>query len=157
MPDAVNPYASPTAVETPTANADQVLKKLSAPALGLLIISGLGVAFVLVVLLCATVALVALMASGNDPFRVGTFDPGFIFFLVMGAANALVFAGAWNMPSGKRYRLCAIAALLGSLPITPICLGIPFAIWAICVLLRQDVREAFALIAKTRLSGSSIV
>ena len=156
MSEVNNPYASP-AIEATPRNADQALNKLFAPALGLMIISGFGVAFVLIVVVCAIVALVALIASGADPFKFMTFDPGFVFILIMAPANALIYAGAWNMRSGKRHRFCVMAALLGSLPVTPICLGIPFGIWALIVLHRRDVKEAFAQNAEIQAKISLLI
>jgi len=69
-----------------------------------------------------------------------------ITFSVIGlAANALIIYGAISMLNVQRYGLAMTAAILTMLPITsPCCLiGLPAGIWALVVLTRPGVSEAF--------------
>jgi len=45
----------------------------------------------------------------------------------------------------ENYKWSVISSILAMLPISPGCLlGVPFGIWALSVLLRKDVKKAFA-------------
>jgi hypothetical protein len=80
-------------------------------------------------------------------------DPEGAMFIPMFLASYPIFIGAWNMRRGMRYRLAYAAAVLACIPtLTPgFCFGLPLGIWALTVLHRHDVKQAFA--DQTRTAG----
>jgi hypothetical protein len=70
--------------------------------------------------------------------------------------NWVIVRGAGRMRAGRNYRLAVTAAALSFLPL-PLyyCLPIsaPVAVWALVILLRRDVRDHFATIARPKASG----
>lgn len=73
---------------------------------------------------------------------------GTVFVIGM---HFVVFIGAYRMYQLSDYRLAKCGAILSVLPIlSPGCvLGIPFGIWALRVLSKPEVRQAFAARART--------
>ena len=71
---------------------------------------------------------------------------GSLFMIPTMVASYPIAIGAWNMRRGKRYWLAYTAALLAGLPVLSPCLnfGIPLGIWALVILHRRDVKDAFA-------------
>jgi hypothetical protein len=59
--------------------------------------------------------------------------------------SLLIFAGGWQMRQLESYGLAMISAIMALIPICTLGfpLGIPIGIWALVVLSRRDVREAF--------------
>ena len=70
----------------------------------------------------------------------------FMVWIAIVVANVVVFISSCNMLLGRRYRLCYASAVLACIPLLSpfIWLGMPFGIWALVVLHRRDVKEAFA-------------
>ncbi len=71
-----------------------------------------------------------------------------LFTNLMTLVTALVIvAGGVKMRSGEMYSLCIVAAALTLIPcLTPCCcccVGMPIGIWALIVLLDQNVKSAF--------------
>ena len=139
MPEELNPYASPAPIAHDRAPQPvDPLRPLRVPSLALLIGSGLfaawgGTIFVLE----------SLNRLLNGPMRL---KPDDFLFVPSFFATFPIFIGAWNMRQGTRYRWAYAAAVLATIPmLTPaLCWGIPLGIWALVVLHRRDVREAFA-------------
>ncbi|MEN8165717.1 MAG: hypothetical protein ABFS37_16430, partial [Acidobacteriota bacterium] len=76
------------------------------------------------------------------PLMSGTFTVVMGVFTLVGAA--LIFYGAMKMKDLQGYGLAMTAAILSLIPCFSICcIGIPFGIWALVVLLNQDVKNAF--------------
>ncbi len=70
---------------------------------------------------------------------------GTISGLVTLAIGALILVGAFRMMKLKSHGLAVAASVLAMIPcVSPCCcLGLPFGIWALVVLLRPDVKAAF--------------
>lgn len=143
MKDETNPYASPAELAPPPPAASP-LGRLRAPSIGLLISAGVTGAAGIVLIPMTIAGLlfsITLPASGAlpPPLELWLMFPNFIL-------SYLIVIGAWKMRRGKSYRLAYTAALLACTPVPSPCtlLSIPFGIWALLVLHRRDVREAFA-------------
>jgi tRNA A-37 threonylcarbamoyl transferase component Bud32 len=70
---------------------------------------------------------------------------GILVILLTGVPSLLIFAGGWQMLRLETYGLALIAAIMALIPICTLgwLLGLPMGIWALTVLSRRDVREAF--------------
>jgi len=81
----------------------------------------------------------------HDPPRIEEILATFVF-AVMWLSNCVIFVGAWNMRRGTKYQLAYTTAVLSCIPVLSASgyLGIPFGIWALIVLRRNDVKAAFA-------------
>lgn len=90
------------------------------------------------------------------PGRLETTPPplGVLLMVPSFVASYFMCYGAWKMRQGMSYRSAYIAALLGCLPVSYCSiLSVPFGIWALIVLRRQDVIEAFAAKATDRVNA----
>jgi len=70
--------------------------------------------------------------------------------------NWMIVRGAGQMRSCRNYRLAVTAAALSFLPL-PLYYCLPIsaavAVWALVILLRRDVRDHFATVARPKASG----
>jgi len=65
--------------------------------------------------------------------------------LLVTCLGAVIVYGVMRMKELENYKWSVISSILAMLPISPGCLlGVPFGIWALSVLLRKDVKKAFA-------------
>lgn len=65
---------------------------------------------------------------------------------IFAGVSAVVLLGSITMLMGKLHWLGVTASILAMINLVNCCclLGLPFGIWALVVLLRPDVREAFS-------------
>jgi hypothetical protein len=134
----INPYASPVAIDP----AMDVGRRLFWPALGLMITSAGWV--LLAVCIAAFLSLPMLdpannsAAGGSGLIMIGAVVASAIYAVV-------VFSGAVCMARGRSYVWSMSTAILALIPWMVYCyvLSLPFGIWAIVVLRRPEVREAF--------------
>ena len=70
---------------------------------------------------------------------------GLVFNVIWLLLSGLVIYGALKMKKLESYGLAMAAAVVAALPCTSPCcvLGLPLGIWAIAVLVNQDVKSAF--------------
>lgn len=130
------------------------LEKVKGPAISLMVVGGLS--FVLEVLsILANLLGFSLMGAQDmsqfegmkgmewlAPLMGGGFVV--IFGVIALAAMGLIFFGAMKMKALESYGLAMTAAILSMIPcFTVCCLGIPFGIWALVVLLNDEVKAAF--------------
>jgi hypothetical protein len=118
---------------------------VSIPAIILMVISGLGIAWIgfWLVVEIAGVAVGGLTDRSATQYFGKTVS---IIILVMSLAfDGLLFYGAYNMKSLKNYTLAVVAAILACIPCywSCCCVGIPFGIWSIIVLMKPEVKMAF--------------
>ena len=65
--------------------------------------------------------------------------------LLVTCLGAVIIYGVMKMKELESYKWAVISSVLAMLPISPGCLfGVPFGIWALSVLFRKEVKEAFA-------------
>ncbi len=77
---------------------------------------------------------------------LGSLRPFWYAHLGMATGSVIGFYTGVQLLRGRQYNICIIGAILAAIPMITPCfvLGIPFAIWALVVLLRKDTRAAFA-------------
>jgi uncharacterized membrane protein YfcA len=65
--------------------------------------------------------------------------------LLVTCLGAVIIYGVMRMKELENYKWSVISSILAILPISPGCLlGVPFGVWALSVLLRKEVKKAFA-------------
>ncbi|MCK5379669.1 MAG: hypothetical protein KAJ78_09700 [Acidobacteria bacterium] len=148
------PPMQPPMAPPPGPNRADMLSKVKGPALAMMIIAG--ITFVLEILsILANLLGISILSAGDmsqfegmegmewlAPLMSGTFTVVMGVFTLVGAA--LIFYGAMKMKDLQGYGLAMTAAILSLIPCFSICcIGIPFGIWALVVLLNQDVKSAF--------------
>lgn len=140
-PAASNPYLSPQADRgLPPVNWELVQAKVRAPAIAMLVVSGLMTAFSLVVIL------VSIFGAINGNARLEAVVLRLIPLIIPLAVSSTIAVGAMKMRRMESYGLAITAAVLSMLPCHQCCiLSMPFGIWALIVLLETPVKQAFQL------------
>jgi hypothetical protein len=122
------------------------------PAVGMIVVAGLDVAFALVMLFLSIVGMSWLRMSGamrwGDGVAEDMMSGGFgIMLCIVGIIiDAVIILGANKMRNLESYGFAVAAAILSVIPCLSspcIVLGMPFGIWALVVLMNDDVRNAF--------------
>jgi hypothetical protein len=123
----------------------QALADLRPPAIALLVTGLLGLAADLLSLW----AWMRLPEEALERFPLGLTPPPpgamIAALAIFTLLSAVVALGAMQMLSLRWYPLALAGSLLAMINLANACclLGVPFGIWALVVLLRPDVREAF--------------
>lgn len=153
-PPTMQPPMQPPMSQPSGPNRTDMLSKVKGPALAMMIIAG--ITFVLEILsILANLLGISFMSAGDmsqfegmegmewlAPLMSGTFTIVLGVFTLAGAA--LIFYCAMKMKDLQGYGLAMTAAILSLIPCFSICcIGIPFGIWALVVLLNDDVKKAF--------------
>lgn len=127
-----------------------ISKKVSLPAIFMMVIAGLTIAWNLLslVLNILGVSMRGLAPSGGEQERivqVFSGGAGIAIALLGVVVNAVIIFGAMKMKSLEGYTLAMTAAILAIVPCFCCCipLNMPFGIWSLVVLLNQDVKAAF--------------
>ena len=129
-----NPYSSPLSEQKQPSGPDEI----RAPAIALMVVSiialGLGV-------LGLVFDVVLMAVNGQDLELIIRSIWGVALLL----ASSFVLFGAIKMKNMTDYGLARAAAIVAMIPcVGPCCLlGIPFGIWALVVLGKQHVKDAF--------------
>ena len=143
----------------------EILARLKGPAIALIVTSVIGILLNLASPLMGAAASEAIMEwfqtmLESDPnFNQEQFDRTMeemeaatsfglmdAMFMVFGLAmSGLVLFGSLQMMKAKSWALALIASILAMIPcVSPCCvLGLPFGIWALVVLVKPEVKEAF--------------
>lgn len=163
-PAAVTPPPAATVPASPAAapaggapgGADaraRALQLVTAPAIGLMVVAGLGIAstlFGLAVLIAGGAVMPEL--PGLDPefariIRTVAFGPvGILIRVINLAIYVLILVGALRMQKLTGYGLVMTAAIIAMIPCFtgPCCLlGLPFGIWALVVMNKPEVKSQF--------------
>jgi hypothetical protein len=131
---------------------NDVLQKVKAPAIALLVIGILNALIAILILAGGAVRLAGL--TGPEPiptdeaqrmgYYAGTIGGYAVAFLSLIVAPVIIW-GAIQMMKGKKLGLAKTAAILAIIPLTSCCfiIGIPFGIWALVVLGKPDVKALF--------------
>lgn len=129
----------------------KALNLLSGPAIALMITAGLGIFLQLLSIARHLFGMVAMPMLTDDlgqgarwvGLMVGPI--GLVTAFVALAIGVVVLMGALKMKDGRSYGFALAATILAMVPcISPCCcLGLPFGIWALVVLLKPEVKTAF--------------
>lgn len=133
-----NPYASSTAAATPGEMHANAKKRVSRPATALLIMASINSVFPAITLVSACFD----FANGKLVYEaVGVLILNSIQLLFL----ILISIGAAKMGHLESYRLGRFAAVCACIPcLSPfIVAGIPFGIWALCLLADPSIRSAY--------------
>lgn len=143
-----NPYESPNPSPSEGPRTSNPNSKVIGPAIALIVIS----IFAIVIGLIGLGFDVFLLASGAAA-RLDEMHPGRIiqiyvrtfWGILLVIASIFVLYGAIQMKQLKDYQTARSAAIVALIPcLGPCCLlGIPFGIWALVVLSKPDVKNAF--------------
>ena len=124
-------------------------RRLHIPAIGLMVTSGISIAFQLLFL---AVSLVAekrdLSQIADDDTRRGAEVAAALNSplpsLLALAVTSVAFIGGLMMVQGRSYEIARAGAVAGMLPCASLCiLNFPFALWAFIVLSSPNVRRSF--------------
>ena len=143
-------------------NADLARKQVAVPAAGLMIVSGLNLLLLGALLLLLLLGVKWHSAGGADSLSMSmpgisfskTMQPGTgmrpwwtilgpVLLLVLMCPSLLTFIGAWRMRQLRSYGLAVTGALLAIVTPPGLVLGLIFGLWALIVLMRRKVKEAF--------------
>jgi len=123
---------------------------VGAPAIGLIVTAVIGILYQLVsvVLNLLGTGIGAVSAASGESAGMGSLFSGvvgLVFNIIWLLMGGLVIFGAIKMKKLESYTLAMAASVIAALPCTSPCcfLGLPLGIWAIVVLMNQDVKSAF--------------
>ena len=133
--------------------------RVQVPAVGMIVAAGLDVAFALIMLFLNILGMSWLRTAETmrgrwgDDVAEGIMEGGFFIMvcLVGILIDAIIILGANRMRNLDSYGFAIAAAILSVIPcISSPCfvLGMPFGIWALVVLMNEDVRNAFSDVEK---------
>ena len=127
-------------------------QKVTLPAIGLMVSSGLGIAYAIfnILMNLFSTGVGAVGALGNNDVGSGLISVfsgvfGIVFAAITILSGAVTIFGAVKMKGLSSYNLAMVGAILAMVPcVSPCCcLGLPLGIWAIVVLMDPEVKKAF--------------
>ena len=122
-------------------NLDAIRKQVRKPADGLLIAGGINI----LCIIPFTVLMGTIILSNSRLMKHARDGEVAALSLLVTCMGAVIIYGVMRMKELENYRWSVIGSILAILPISPGCvLGVPFGIWALSILLRKEVQEAFA-------------
>ncbi|WP_442505534.1 hypothetical protein SH528x_004325 [Novipirellula sp. SH528] len=152
-PSPPNPY-SPTPYASGQfggpGNGGNAMALVSSPAISLIVVSAVCIFCMLIAMGIDAYLLLSGMAGRLPANKVGWSRETQIAVRLIGACviiaiNSLILFSAIKMKGLKNYSLALTGAILAVIPCISPCyfLGIPFGIWALVVLMRPEVKQAF--------------
>ena len=135
--------------QTPQVGTSDASRQVSGPATGLLVTGIIGAFFAVLGLIASIVGMgIAPFIREEIPQRYAEFWEGSLGAAssVVGiAVAAFIIFAALKMKELRQWELSLAASIVAMIPcISPCCiLGLPIGIWALVVLLRPEVKEAF--------------
>jgi len=136
-------------IKTPQVVPNDASRQVSGPAIGLLVTGVVGVFFAALALIGSILGMgLAPFIRDEIPERYAEFWEGSVgaASAVVGlAVAAFIIFAALKMRDLKQWELSLAASIVAMIPcVSPCCiLGLPIGIWALVVLLRPEVKEAF--------------
>lgn len=129
-------------------NRAAAIDQLKGPAICLMVTAGIGAAFqVLGLVVNLTGAGFGALARGNQGMpNLLSGGIGAVLNVIGLIMSVVVFMGASKMKNAESYGFAMAAAIIAMIPcVSPCCLlGLPFGIWALVVLMKPEVKSAFA-------------
>jgi len=125
---------------TPATSARQMV---TLPGIFLMVSAAVGMLGSSVCAVVAYLQSVGIMAGGKDPASSAI---AAVYFVVTVLASALVLIGGFKMLRLRSYQFVMASTVVAMIPCIGPCfavLGVPFGIWAMVVLLKPEVKQAF--------------
>lgn len=144
----------PMGAPPPPGNTSAAAAMVKGPAIALMVVSG--ITFVIEIFsIFANLLGISFMSAGDmsqfegmegmewmAPLMSGTFTVVWGLFVL--AISAAIFFGALKMKALQSYGLAMTATILAMIPCFSLCcIGIPFGIWSLVILLKPEVKSAF--------------
>ena len=135
--------------KTPQIVASDASRQISGPAIGLLVTGIIGAFFAALTLIASIVGMsFAPFIRDEIPARYAEFWEGSVgaaSSIVGIAVAAFIIFAALKMKELRQWELSLAASIVAMIPcISPCCiLGLPIGIWALVILMRPEVKEAF--------------
>lgn len=135
--------------KTPQVVASDASRQVSGPAIGLLVTRVIGAFFAALALIGSIVGMgIAPFIRDEIPERYAEFWEGSVgaaSSIVGIAVAAFIIFAALKMRELRQWELSLAASIVAMIPcISPCCIiGLPIGIWALVILLRPEVKEAF--------------
>jgi hypothetical protein len=150
LPDfaAAAPGPVPVTMVAPVA-ATGAAAQVSGPAIGLIVVAGLGALAQVVSMVWNLVGVPAMAHHQvpNQPAWVTMWSGtvGVVFNVIALLFSGLILMGALKMKKLESYGLAMAASIIAMIPcLSPCCLlGLPLGIWAVVVLSKPEVKSAF--------------
>ena len=119
--------------------------RVSAPAVGLIVTGALGAALGLLGVLMMTIGGVAALAGKDAADALPGLGVSLVFSVIGIAVSGFVAYAGMQMRKLQGWGLSLAGAIVAMIPcISPCCiLGLPIGIWAILVLINEDIKRAF--------------
>lgn len=142
-----NPYSSPE----PVVDASRARSDVTVPAIALIVVASIGIFFGVIALGLDVVLILSGAVERLAEMRAGLISEQTkitirsVWGIALLIADVFVIYGAVQMKQLKNYSIAQRAAIVSVIPcLGPCCfLGIPFGIWALVVLAKPHVKEAF--------------
>lgn len=147
-----NPYQSPLseqfynqARQSVDAARQEAVNSVQAPAMALLVVSGISVGLLLLAIPFDLLMLVIGGMAQADDSHIVTIVVRLIWSVAILAASGYCLYGAWQMKTLNNYQHAFYASIVAMIPcLGPCCvLGIPFGAWAMTTLYKDEVRQRF--------------
>ena len=117
---------------------------MGAPAIGLMAAGGLSAAFTLLWMLIFAISGTAVIADPEARDALPGIGVLLGFGLVKLALDALTVFAGWQMRQLSSWGICMAGSIVAMLPCSACCiLGLPMGIWALIVLIDNDVKQRF--------------
>lgn len=133
--------------QPPGNTAADALQKVNAPAIALLVTAGVGAGLQVIALILNILGVGLGAAEGSDEGAIVMIQGGVgVLQSIIGIIIAIViWMGASKMRQLRSHGFAITASILAMIPcISPCCIiGLPFGIWALVVLLKPEVKQAF--------------
>ena len=135
--------------KTPQIVASDASRQISGPATGLLVTGIIGAFFAGLTLIASIVGMsFAPFIRDEIPDRYAEFWEGSVgaaSSIVESVVAAFIIFAALKMRELRQWELCLAASIVAMIQcISPCCIiGLPIGIWALVVLLRPEIKEAF--------------
>ena len=128
--------------------SEEALGKVRGPAIGIKVTAVIGAICAVLSLALNVLGIGGGMASGSGDEAMGMLmsgGVGIIMSLVGIGVAVFLWIAAGKLQRLENYNLCLVAAIAAMVPcISPCCIiGLPIGIWAIVVMSKADVKQAF--------------
>jgi hypothetical protein len=117
---------------------------VAAPAIGLMVAGGVSAAFTVLGLLLLVIVGTAAIADPEVRDALPSFAVILAFALLKLVLDGLTIYAGWQMRQLRSWTLCMAGSIAAMLPCSACCiLGLPIGIWALVVLIDNEVKQRF--------------